>query len=462
MNLIVIVGDCLRLSSRLPSANGYFGASGLSTALGDQFTPLQVMASSSWTRPSHDALLNGVLPWESRRPFDAEPRESSIRRSIAQVWREQGGDAVALAANPVIRGNSFALKDFTDLTPEPMGSLAHALLPAMLATDVARGEFRSPADDSIDDQTTLGAALIGLGADLLNRVTKRAFGHSGILAALGRYLKSRREGRPLLLFVNLYELHEPYPLPIRASADLSVHLKNLPTYNLSYYSGSVKSTQVHDALTAGYAHWAQTLERAILELLHLIEKYNLISNGLVAVTSDHGQSLGENGFIGHGHHLYNELIDVPLWMRAGNRVGFSFASQDLPHYPPDSLQVNSLLNDIAEAGLGPAVWKGWVERLSTSSGSLAFCEERRPLGASPDRRSSPYRILRMRKGGADVEVLDTSDGRRVISTTGKTAPQFDDLREYTLSTMQRITGSTRPLSTLSAPSMDTVSSWGYE
>jgi len=37
-----------------------------------------------------------------------------------------------------------------------------------------------------------------------------------------------------------------------------------------------------------------------------------MENTVVVITSDHGKEIGEHGIVGHGHSLYEEMLQVPL------------------------------------------------------------------------------------------------------------------------------------------------------
>jgi arylsulfatase A-like enzyme len=49
-------------------------------------------------------------------------------------------------------------------------------------------------------------------------------------------------------------------------------------------------------------------------LFEYLNKNNLLSNTLIIITSDHGESIGEHKLLDHGHALYEEQIRVPLIM----------------------------------------------------------------------------------------------------------------------------------------------------
>jgi arylsulfatase A-like enzyme len=54
------------------------------------------------------------------------------------------------------------------------------------------------------------------------------------------------------------------------------------------------------------------LDAKIGELLDHLRADGALENTVVVVTADHGDSLGEHGYLGHRLYLYEELVRVPL------------------------------------------------------------------------------------------------------------------------------------------------------
>ena len=110
--------------------------------------------------------------------------------------------------------------------------------------------------------------------------------------------------RPFFAFLNYYSVHEPYGRP-----DM------LQTQS--------KGTM---ADTARYDEGVEYTDYYIGALMQELGQRGLDKNTLVVVTADHGESLTEHDFQGHGRVLYWEQIHVPLifWypdhLPAGKRV----------------------------------------------------------------------------------------------------------------------------------------------
>lgn len=56
-------------------------------------------------------------------------------------------------------------------------------------------------------------------------------------------------------------------------------------------------------------------DQAIGQMIELLRRRGDLSHTAVLVTADHGEGLGEHGFVGHSSTVYQEMIHVPLLMR---------------------------------------------------------------------------------------------------------------------------------------------------
>lgn len=69
-------------------------------------------------------------------------------------------------------------------------------------------------------------------------------------------------------------------------------------------------------LAVRYEHEVRTVDRAVGRLFDDLRERGLYEDALIVFTSDHGEALGARGFVGHGEHLYDELLRVPLVIKA--------------------------------------------------------------------------------------------------------------------------------------------------
>ena len=68
----------------------------------------------------------------------------------------------------------------------------------------------------------------------------------------------------------------------------------------------------HDAIRARYAREVSYVDRWIGELVDDLKRRGIYDDALVVFTSDHGESLGEHGRVGHANGLTDPHIHVPL------------------------------------------------------------------------------------------------------------------------------------------------------
>lgn len=64
----------------------------------------------------------------------------------------------------------------------------------------------------------------------------------------------------------------------------------------------------------------QQTDAAVRRLLSRIRELGLVDNLLVVLHSDHGQSLGEHNYVGHGLDLYDGNTRIPLLLRLPGRI----------------------------------------------------------------------------------------------------------------------------------------------
>ena len=114
------------------------------------------------------------------------------------------------------------------------------------------------------------------------------------------FLAQRDATRPLFLYVNFHDTHFPYRH--KAMKPL-VSTVVVPRAEIS----PDRSADLHEM----YANAAANVDAAIGRVLEAVERRNGRTPAVI-VTSDHGESLYEEGFLGHGYALNDVQTRVPL------------------------------------------------------------------------------------------------------------------------------------------------------
>jgi arylsulfatase A-like enzyme len=118
-------------------------------------------------------------------------------------------------------------------------------------------------------------------------------------AAARAWLATQSADRPFFLFVHTYQVHDPY---------------RPPRGYLDFFPGADEAA----TLTA-YEREVRYVDDVIAGFLDDLDARGLAAQTVVVVTSDHGDAFGEHLW-GHGYDLHDEVLLVPLLVRAPGLV----------------------------------------------------------------------------------------------------------------------------------------------
>ena len=158
------------------------------------------------------------------------------------------------------------------------------------------------------------------------------------------WLARRGKDRPFFLWVHYFDPHQPYTPP--APYDRRFPGADQP--------GSAGTAALYDGEIA-------FTDDQLGRLLDAIEAEGLSARTLVVVTADHGEGLMQHGHMGHGLHLYEEAVHVPLVYRwpgalpAGARVRGPVEHVDLVPTVLDLLGVPRGPDDVQGQSLAAAL-----------------------------------------------------------------------------------------------------------
>jgi arylsulfatase A-like enzyme len=246
-------------------------------------------APASHTLPSVAALLTGRLPQEIG-VVDNRSHLADRVPTLATELAEQGFFTGAVVSNWVLRraaGLDAGFAVYDDRLPQE---------------EVARAVPERLAGDTTD-------AALRLVAECADEPARRCF-----------------------VWVHYQDPHGPYTPPggrerllarERAEPDGQRELPILPG---PFGSGGIPSYQALDGerevafYRAGYDAEVAYLDAEVGRLLDGVRERGLWERTVVALTADHGESLGENDYwFGHGEDLTEVLVRVPLLLRVPGR-----------------------------------------------------------------------------------------------------------------------------------------------
>jgi len=110
--------------------------------------------------------------------------------------------------------------------------------------------------------------------------------------------------RPFLLWVHYFDPHSPY--------------RYRREFGRLARIGRAKRAAMSEEMRERVARYDSEIaytDHHVGKLLEALEALDLARSTLVVLLSDHGESLGEHGYVGHGRHLYENIVRIPLILR---------------------------------------------------------------------------------------------------------------------------------------------------
>ena len=310
-DVMVVVLDTVR-ADRLKTYGARRSTSNQLDAIGEAGVVFHdVTASGTWTWPSHAALFTGEPPWVSGAHWS---EKSDTVDQKTGFW----------TVSPMRTDLPTLAERFSDAGYRTVSLASNSLLDPKLG--LTRGFDR---------------------AEWLKR-------DESVVSAV-KSLLAEPDPRPLFLFVNLMAAHAPYTLapavPWSNNHRRMLHRDKAPDWVKRYRADRIPPAlalgqrPAPDQLTGEEAYAKGTLELTEYDLRFIQDLYDgeLVrldramvdmigawnrsgrGAGIVAVTSDHGEYLGEHGLIGHGVRVFDEVTHVPLVIAAPGRLAQGLA-----------------------------------------------------------------------------------------------------------------------------------------
>lgn len=121
-----------------------------------------------------------------------------------------------------------------------------------------------------------------------------------VLKRVTDYLSARKRDKPLFLYVNIYDTHFPYH-----------HREIEPLVSSMVVAQGDIAPKNEAAVRTMYLNTAANVDRAIGRVLEAVQRAQGREPGVV-VLADHGESLFDEGFLGHGYALNDAQTRIPF------------------------------------------------------------------------------------------------------------------------------------------------------
>ncbi|MEN8182404.1 MAG: sulfatase, partial [Myxococcota bacterium] len=220
------------------------------------------------TAPAHVSLFSGLHPWNHGVLDNAVPFEAEQLPWLAARAREAGFATAAFVSSYILAPRWGFDHGFDTYHFEPTRLASHE-----------RGTERFP---------------------FWNR------GSETTRAAL-HWLEAHRD-RPFFVWIHYFDPHSPYVPPpgYQRPRDEPVDLegKTVPA--------AARTREGLAALIRGYRGDVAYSDAQLGALLDRLGRLGLRDDTVLVFTADHGEGLGDHGYMAHAHHLFEEQVRVPL------------------------------------------------------------------------------------------------------------------------------------------------------
>jgi arylsulfatase A-like enzyme len=262
----------------------------------------QAITPGPWTIPSHASIFTGWFPLSHGCSNEHRLWLDDKFTTLAEMLGEAGYQSLALNSNFYLtRCNLLQGFDKTVFLEGPYDRLGVRRL----------------------------ANLYGAPSEWVDK------GSGEAVTSLSNWLGREYDpGKPLFLFVNLFEGHRPYiPPRDERHAQLPPDVSRLEAARFAttfepipYHIRGEENESAQRMLKPLYEALIRYQDRRLEEFMGILSQRINLDDTLVIVTADHGENLGEAGRWEHIHAINENLIHVPLVVRqparfpAGTRV----------------------------------------------------------------------------------------------------------------------------------------------
>lgn len=300
----------------------------------------RAISAAQWTVPSHASMFTGLYPTGHQM--------TQTHHSLSDQWPHlietvaaAGYETIGFCNNPLVGvlnnglkrgfetfynyGGAFpSIPEQTSRWPWPISKLTERYTQFLRRISYPVQNFFGQSDLAL--YVSLNAWMTPLWSKYANFKGQNELS----VKDATRYLKKREDKsaeRPLFMFVNLMETHLPFWPPDQFIDQVAPDLRQNPEarsvmrrWNREAYRwaaplaeplSDLEATVLSDLYDAEVAYQDSYLG----PLLATLEQRTNRDNTLVIFVGDHGDGLGEHGYVGHAFNAYQELVHVPLIMR---------------------------------------------------------------------------------------------------------------------------------------------------
>ncbi len=300
----------------------------------------QAVSPAQWTIPSHASMFTGLYPTVHQVTQQSQSLPPTTPH-LAELMQDSGYETIGFCNNPLVGvlNNGFkrgfeTFYNYGGAIPSIPKKSSRMPWPFNRIGEIYTQFLRRI---SYPIQNYIGQSDLALRLSFKSWFTPIWSKYANFKGQNARsvkdvseYLVDREQEkgkRPLFLFLNLMETHMPFTPPAQFIDQVAPYYKQnkearqlMKSWNREAYRwaapldepmSELESQVLSDMYDAEVAYQDDYLG----ELFQVLEQRENKENTLVIIVADHGDGLGEHGFMGHAFNAYEELIHVPMMMQ---------------------------------------------------------------------------------------------------------------------------------------------------
>jgi arylsulfatase A-like enzyme len=355
-NIVLISIDTLRADHL--SCYGYSNSitPTMDRLAGDGILFEKAISQSSWTLPSHASMLTGLYPIEhgcnAVQGVTLSPKVNTIAEYLSNSgYRTMAVTSTLLVSRAYGLGQGFERFHFSQ---------------------------SATADDLIDVAT--------------------------------RFVSDHQD-EPFFLFLHLFDPHHPYTAPeaYRSMFVSDAEFKEVDG-NLDHIwpEGGATMIEAHklDILRRLYDAEIRFTDVELGRFIDTLSTLDLLNRTAIILTSDHGESFGENGEFYHGSALYNQQIHVPLILRYPGRIS---AGQRSKRVVEASSQILPSIMDLANLPIPESLAAGSLLAPAPDENGLAHSETSFPYEPQYSMQDRNWKLIAKTDGASSPMTFELFD-----------------------------------------------------
>ncbi|MBN2308646.1 MAG: sulfatase [Candidatus Hydrogenedentes bacterium] len=318
-NIVLIITDTFRYDNLGSHAKRAVRTPELDRFAMERATAIERFYSGSFpTIPHRTDVATGVLGWPH---YGWQPIDQSGPNHAAQILRKAGYASQLICDTPHLFRSRF--QHGFDAAFQHRGQ----------ECDIALLHLNDPIEDVVPEaKTRTRPQFRGHTLANLHRWTNRYPRNEAdtFPAKTGqtviRWIEENSEANPFFLWVDFFDPHEPWDPPEYLVRKYAGAYDGIPMLHCNYGPSSAYTDEELRNLWAHYAAEAELVDRWVGRILQKVDDLALWDDTIVAITSDHGTSLGEHRRTGKSNihdadprywPLYPEISHVPFLVAGG-------------------------------------------------------------------------------------------------------------------------------------------------